>query len=255
MIDLDAEEDDFDFRTAPLDLKVFEDLGRSTRSVLTEYNLDSRHPASTKVAGEEVGDDRVDISLDPLRLSSMLVVQEKVMHMSTSDADTFISKSLWNFCEVTGGIPTSVEQMFHHCRKVNGFENLGFVDTPPLRILLDVSKGESSHSSTMPGKATMLGNRMRTPRSELLRDWYLASYLQDGLLRTSKSTEPKYLPQIMGGSGVRAPFGLPETSTSPSIAIMAGGTSGSMGLQPKSSALAWTFLRGIKQACLSSANG
>jgi len=209
-LDLGSDEDDFDIESYVPDLEFIEDLGRGTKEVYDEYNLGARPRISSRAEGEEVGDDRLDICHDPLKLASMLIVQERIMHMATSVSDTFISKSLWNFCEVTSGIPTAVEQSFHFCRKRGEFENLGFVDVPPLRIIIDVSKGESSFSSTMPGKATMLGNRMRTPRTELLRSWYLASYLQDGCLRTSRSTEPKYLPQIMGGSGVRAPFGHPE---------------------------------------------
>jgi len=159
--------------------------------------------------GEEVGDDRIDFSDCPLRSTTSLVVQSEVMGMVTSEPDTILSTVLWNFCETTSIVPLHPDQSFDRCRKVNGFEHLGFIDVPPLRILLDVAKGDRSHSSTSVGKATMLGSRMRTPRSEFLPDWYLASYLQDGYLRTSRSTEPKYLPQIMGGSGCRAPFGEP----------------------------------------------
>jgi len=129
--------------------------------------------------------------------------------MVTSYPDTNLSTKTWNFCEVTSFVPLHPDQSFDRCRKVGEFEDLGFIDCPPLRILLDVSKGDRSHSSTAVGKATMLGSRMRTPRTEFLSDFHLASYLQDGLLRTSRSTEPKYLPQIMGGSGCRALFGDP----------------------------------------------
>jgi len=195
------EQDDF------LDIDELIDIGKKTMEVLDEYGIVNTPIKNHTVLGEEVGDDRVDLSRDPRRLATGLIVQELVIHMKTSKFDTFISKELWNFCEITNSVPSAVEQSFNYCRKTNGFENLGFVDVPPLRILLDVSKGDMSHSSTTPGKAAMLGNRMRTPRTELLQGWYLASYLQDGFLRTSRSTEPKYLPQIMGGSGVRAPFG------------------------------------------------
>jgi hypothetical protein len=125
------------------------------------------------------------------------------MGMMTSWEDTSISKDIWNFCEVTNTLPTAKEQLFEYCRKSDGFRNLGFVDTPPLRIILDVSKGDGSHSSTSSGKAAMLATRMRTPRDEFLPSLMLASYMQDGMLRTSMSSDPKYLPSIMGGSGCR----------------------------------------------------
>eukprot|EP00923_Selenidium_pygospionis_P057320 GHVN01100153.1.p1 GENE.GHVN01100153.1~~GHVN01100153.1.p1 ORF type:complete len:665 (+),score=2.57 GHVN01100153.1:132-2126(+) len=127
--------------------------------------------------------------------------------MKTSIPDTFISSRLWNFCEVTSLVPTEPEQSFNYCRKTNTFPNLGFVDVPPLRIIVDVSKSDKSHSSTVPGKVSMLANRMRTPREQFIKEFHLASYLQDGYLRSARSPEPKYLPSIMGGSACPPLFG------------------------------------------------
>nr|WNA22209.1 MAG: RdRp [Plasmopara viticola lesion associated narnavirus 3] len=159
--------------------------------------------------GEEVGDDRIDFTGDSKRACSVLVAQTNISRMVTSLPDTIISTKLWNFCEVTSFVPLHPYQSFDKCRKTGDFRDLGFIDVPPLRIILDVMKGDRSHSSTAVGKAAMLGSRMRTPRTELLPYWSLASFLQDGLLRTARSSEPKYLPQIMGGSGCRVPFGDP----------------------------------------------
>jgi len=192
-----------------LDLEVIKSMGESVAYIAKYYDLTDAPFHSGRTEGEEVGDDRIDFSCDHWNLSSALMCQERVSRMVTSANDTTISSSLWNFCEVTNTIPRHPGQSFDRCRKVGEFKDLGFVDVPPLRILLDVMKGDRSHSSTAVGKATMLGSRMRTPRSEFLRDMHLASYLQDGYLRTSKSSEPKYLPQIMGGSGVRALFSNP----------------------------------------------
>jgi len=195
----------------PSDVPDFEDLGRCIRATADRYGIDATLPQpDSAVLGEEVGDDRVDISGDPLKLAAALTVQEKVLLMVTSQEDTTISHRLWNFCEVTGRVPCDPGGSFQRARKVGDFTRMEFTDVPPLRIIIDTMKGDRSHSSTTPGKVTMLGSRMRTPRSEFLLDWYLASYLQDGLLHTSRSTEPKYLPQIMGGSGVRAPWGVPD---------------------------------------------
>jgi len=162
------------------------------------------------VFGREVGDDRVDGSRNPYRLALGLICQEQVFHMQTSVEDTCISKHIWNFCEVSNGVPTDITETFDFCRKNGKFEDLGFVDSPPLRIILDVSKGDGGHSSTSSGKAAMLGTRMRTPRSNILHVLQTASFIQDGMLRTSMSSDPKYLPRIMGGSGCRALFDNPD---------------------------------------------
>jgi len=158
------------------------------------------------VFGMEVGDDRVDGSRSAYRLAVGLIVQEAVLHMRTSQRDTCISNHVWNFCEITNGVPTDITETFDYCRKNNNFDELGFVDSPPLRIILDVSKGDGSHSSTASGKAAMLASRLRTPRTSMLRVLQLASFIQDGMLRTSMSSDPKYLPRIMGGSGARPLF-------------------------------------------------
>jgi len=184
--------------------------GELTSRTLSKYGIQDSPRRQCHVDGREVGDDRVDYSRDPSRLATGLVVQETVLGMKTSDADTFISNRYWNFCEVTSSVPSSIEESFDFARKTNTFQNLGYVDVPPLRIILDVMKGDRSHSSTAPGKAAMLGARIRTPRTEFLQGLHLASFLQDGHLRTSRSTEPKYLPSIMGGSAVRALFENPD---------------------------------------------
>lgn len=199
-------EEDLDDYGNELDLSVMRDIGRATLELLPEDFRAESFPDTKVVFGEEVGDDRLDASRNPLILATGLAVQEQVFHMKTSKEDTFISKEIWNFCEISNSIPTDVTQSYNHCRKSNEFNKLGFTDVPPLRIILDTKKGDRSHSSTVPGKATMLGNRMRTPNPKHLASLQLASYMQDGMLRTSMSTEPKYLPQIMGGSGCRTLF-------------------------------------------------
>lgn len=202
--------EDYVFQAVPLDLQEMEQLGKDARQIMQKYDLPEPTLDTIRVEGEEVGDDRIDLSNNSHVTSSVMVCQEKVSRMVTSWRDTNISRHLWNFTETTSIVPTCPEQSFDRCRKVDDFGNLGFIDTPPLRIILDARKGDMSHSSTSVGKATMLGSRMRTPRTEFLQGWYLASYLQDGYLRSSRSADPKYLPQIMGGSGVRAPFGVSE---------------------------------------------
>jgi len=192
-----------------LDVDEVYSLGKSTIDVVNYYGIADFLPNDSRVEGEEVGDDRVDFSLNPLKLATCLVAQERVCRMATSLEDTNLSAHIWNFCEISSVVPLHPDQSFDKCRKTGEFKDLGFIDVPPLRILLDVMKGDRSHSSTSVGKASMLGARMKTPRSEFLPDFFLASYLQDGYLNTCRSTDPKYLPQIMGGSGVRALFSNP----------------------------------------------
>lgn len=159
------------------------------------------------IVGREVGDDRVDLSRTTLPLLATLMAQEELAHMVTSWPDTSIRMKSWNFCEVTGGPPTDPSQGFDHIRKNGDFSNLGFNDSITLRILLDVQKGEGSdHSSTEPGKMSMLGSRLASPRRENRKFWMLASLFQDALLCTHKASEPKYLPQVMGGTGVTSLF-------------------------------------------------
>jgi len=164
-----------------------------------------------KVLGREVGDDRVDLSSTPDSLCTTLVVQEYVIKMVTSPEDTSIRKRSWNFCEVTSGPLTDPSQGFDHIRKDGDFSNLGFNDSIVLRIILDVQKGEGEeHSSTQPGKMSMLGSRLATPRRENRGMWMIASIFQDAMLATHKASEPKYLPPVMGGTGVTALFDNPN---------------------------------------------
>lgn len=182
------------------------DILHSAARLCDEFELPTSMADDNVVFGMEVGDDRTDASRSAYRLSLGLIVQERVLHMRTSWNDTCISSNIWNFCEITNGVPTDITETFDYCRKNDNFKNLGFVDSPPLRIILDVSKGDGSHSSTGSGKAAMLASRMRTPRDSNLRVLQLASFMQDGMLRTSMNSDPKYLPRIMGGSGARPLF-------------------------------------------------
>jgi len=183
---------------------------RSAESLCYDWDLPTSIPKDSPVFGMEVGDDRTDASRCAYKLALGLICQEQVFHMETSESDTFISPRVWNFCEITNGVPADLTETFDYCRKNDDFAKLAFVDVPPLRIILDVTKGDGSHSSTASGKASMLASRLRTPRNSMLRVLNLASFMQDGMLRTSMSSDPKYLPRIMGGSGARALFDSPE---------------------------------------------
>jgi hypothetical protein len=189
-----------------LDLDEIFRLGRRTATVAIEQQVPLLGQG-TKVLGREVGDDRVDLSRTPDSLCATLVVQEDVIHMVTSPEDTSIRKKSFNFCEVTSGPLTDPTQGFDHIRKEGDFSNLGFNDSVILRIILDVQKGEGEeHSSTPPGKMSMLGSRLATPRRENRGMWMIASIFQDAMLCTHKASEPKYLPSVMGGTGVTPLF-------------------------------------------------
>lgn len=151
------------------------------------------------------------MSRTPDSLCCALAVQELVTHMVTSPEDTFVGKKSWNFCEVTSGPLTDPSEGFDHVRKDGDFSSLGFNDSIVLRIILDVQKGDGEeHSSSEPGKMSMLGSRLATPRRENRGTWMLASMFQDAMLVTHKASEPKYLPQVMGGTGVTGLFDNPD---------------------------------------------
>jgi len=181
-------------------------LGDQTSSIARRQGVQIS-TATSKVVGREVGDDRVDLSRHVFPLVTTLMAQEELVHMVTSWPDTSIRKKSWNFCEVTGGPLTDPSQGFDHVRRNGDFTTLGFNDSVVLRIILDVQKGEGQdHSSTQPGKMSMLGSRLATPRRENRGFWMLASIFQDAMLCTHRASEPKYLPPVMGGSGVTPLF-------------------------------------------------
>jgi len=197
--------------TSPyLSLSEMFELGKRTAQIAIEQSVELLGRGD-KVVGREVGDDRVDLSSSPDALCATLAVQEDVIHMITSPEDTSIRKRSWNFCEVTSGPLTDPSQGFDFVRKTGDFTNLGFNDSVILRIILDVQKGDGDeHSSTQPGKMSMLGSRLASPRRENRGLWMIASIFQDSMLSTHKASEPKYLPPIMGGTGVTALFDNPE---------------------------------------------
>jgi hypothetical protein len=160
-------------------------------------NLRAKHAT----LGFEVGDDRVDISNSSVTLGRELVVQEKLYKMKTSWKDTYISKTDWNFCEVTSGIPASICESIDYARKTGTFTHLGYSDAPVLRLIGNVQKSDKSHSSSATGKASMLARRLMTPRKCNRPILMIASWIQDGCLNTVKNDEPKYLEGIVGGAG------------------------------------------------------
>jgi hypothetical protein len=149
--------------------------------------------------GKEVGDDRIDISnaFEPAALG--LVVQESVLGMRTSKEDTGITNDLWNFCEVSSGVPSSKYTMYNYARKTDNFKNLEFVDSPPLRTIIDTTKVDRIHSTSYVGKCSILGAKRRS--SNVVSSSYLsvANLVQDGCLAVWKGPDPKYLPSTLGG--------------------------------------------------------
>jgi len=157
--------------------------------------------------GMEVGDDRVDITRHRQTLELEMHFQESVLKMVSSKEDTFISKEVWNFCEVSNPIPASKLGSFDAARKSGSFKNLEYTDCPALRLVIDVSKGDRSHSSTVTGKSSMLASRVNAPREQHKDSLQLFSLFQDAMLRTARAPDPKYLPVIMGGCGATPLFG------------------------------------------------
>jgi len=160
-----------------------------------------------RTIGIEVGDDRLDLCQRVKTLLAMLKVQSTVFKMKTSNEDTFINNKVFNLCEVTSVIPLGKCQNFDTARKVGKFDNLGFVDTAPFRTILAVSKESADHSSSSTGKATMLGYKIKNCRPDMKESLYRLNWFQDGYLRTTNSSDPKYLPRYIGGSECPPSFG------------------------------------------------
>jgi hypothetical protein len=201
-------DDDEDYRV-PAD--------RSFAKSVVSYGMDSefnsflrkkpKRVPKAQIKGWEVGDDRIDVSTNPFKLLICIAVQDLIMEMKTSPEDTFISNKYWNFCEVTNLVPCSELGSYAQARKTNSFDKIEFVDAPVMRIVIDCQKGDRSHSSTVPGKASMMASRTSANCIESRATMQLASFLQDGCLRTSRASEPKYLPREVGGSGCSPLFG------------------------------------------------
>lgn len=199
-----------DFEPLRADEDEYMDILSEAALKLRAYGVTSATddlPEIEKIIGMEVGDDRKDESNSPTGLAVSLVAQESIFKMITSEEDTFISKSRSNFCEVTTIVPRSIFGNFDYARKTGGTHNLEYVDVMPLRIVIDVSKSNNDHSSTVPGKASLAGPKMAFCREEFVEELTLANLLQDGYLLTYRSKEPKYLPVIMGGCGAPPLYG------------------------------------------------
>jgi len=193
-------------------------------TLLEEYRMPYRFVATdAKTRGMEVGDDRVSCSHSTLPLAIMHIVQEKVMRMKTSKEDTFISRKLYNLAEVTSIIPAVKTGSFNHARSGRVIEatptgaktksdmrDLGFVDCPSLRVIIDTSKGDgTNHISSAVGKAAFLKTRLHA-RDGCYTAMQTASIIQDAHLKTVSSPDPKYLPSIMGGTGAPGIYGDPR---------------------------------------------
>lgn len=179
-------------------------IGISDDFLLTCHELDCKvsNPDTDKVRGMEVGDDVVNVSSDPRLLAHIIAGQETYMQMSTSWEDTCISDRLFNFCEVTSEIPGCPEQSFHHARKSGTQKDFCFTDVLPQRVIMPVSKQIGDFSSTTVGKMAWVRSRLGVTKPSLRGMLTIANLFQDAFLRVDKASEPKYLPRIMGGTGV-----------------------------------------------------
>jgi hypothetical protein len=118
---------------------MYADVAEESKEFLKNIPL-TTDPGRSRIEGWEAGDDRNDLSRDPLAMAANLVWQSKLYKMETSRADTFISGELCNFCEQTFPIPTCKQANPQVCAKSKNFDNLEYVGEIKLRILLDVQK-------------------------------------------------------------------------------------------------------------------
>lgn len=201
------EEVEFFDRVTALETDFVVDLFQDAADQLEKFHIQRPAPPQQyRVIGAEAGDDRVDFSQDPFILSLMLIIQEKVLHMSTSELDTFISDRYYNFCEVTSTIPAALQQSLEYGKKTK-HKNLGFCDSPALRLVLDVKKGAQDHSSTEVGKVSMLGIRLRDTKPSLKMMMQLSFLFQTACLATHRMDEPSSIPVEMGGCGAPPAWG------------------------------------------------
>jgi hypothetical protein len=181
------------------------------------YRLEPSMPIGKRAHGFEVGDDRATWSTSTIELAAIHVLQEDLMKMSTSEEDTFISSEWFNLAEVTSIIPRTKQGSFARSKKDKAwgqtgyrFPYLEFVDDIPQRVMIDVKKGnKSAFISGAEGKAAFLRSRMVT-RPEVMAKTQIGNFFQDGNLNTARSREPKYMPTFTGGTGIPAPFEVPE---------------------------------------------
>jgi hypothetical protein len=201
------EDPDFSFFDEPVDPKNFFD-GLTDRmvSISKEYELPIDLITPLDIEGVEVGDDRVDITLSSASAVSILAQQEATVGMKTSVEDTMISRESLNFCEVTTVIPRTRFGTYTRARKANAFHSMEYADAPALRTIIDTTKVETVHSTSSVGKSGMHGAKMKSSNSVCRPYLQVANIFQDALLNTCYMTEPKYMPQTLGGCGAPAPY-------------------------------------------------
>lgn len=184
----------------PVDIKTLRD------ETLSRYACSESDRPEKVSKGGEVGDDRVSFSKSVIVLATEISVQENVVDMRTSHDDTLIDELMWNFCEVTTNLPCCKENTYQQVRKTGRFDALEFIDSPPLRVVIDTTKVERIHSTSLAGKAAILANKTRTANKICRPYMELGSMLQDSFLNTWKADEPKYLPFNLGGYNAPALF-------------------------------------------------
>jgi hypothetical protein len=187
----------FEENDEELDLLI-DQYSSAIGSRMKEFSILGSPKTNDKIVGREVGDDRVDITGNPLIAASVLSTQT-LIGMKTSEKDTSITQDWWNFCEVTTNLPTSTENTFNKCRKRNDFSKLEFVDAPALRTVIETSKVERIHATSSVGKSAMLGSKLKSSNQTCNAYLQVANLLQDGMLRTADMPDPKYLPSSLGG--------------------------------------------------------
>jgi rRNA-processing protein FCF1 len=119
--------------------------------------------------------------------------------MVTSYEDTMIDEIMWNYCEVTTTIPSCKENTYKIAKKKSRFDDLEFVDSPPLRVVIDTTKNDRIHATSLSGKASILSGKTRTTNRICRPYLEIANLLQDAYINAWKAPEPKYMPYNLGG--------------------------------------------------------
>jgi hypothetical protein len=160
-----------------------------------------------KYISSEVGDDEETISNSKLFLALNSVFSREI-GMKTSRADTSINPRYGNFCEELVVLPDGYDQTYQNTRRTNSAKDMSFIDIPKLRLAVPIRPMRMDHSSTIDGKAGMVGSRLKwltndNPLKILYEVFNLFQDLSLGMVHAKKFA---YLPVELGGYGKPIPF-------------------------------------------------
>jgi hypothetical protein len=155
----------------------------------------------------EVGDDEQTVSDSKLLLALNSVFSREI-GLKTSRKDTAINPRYGNFCEELITLPDGYDQTYHKTRNDSTSKDMSFIDIPKLRLAIGIRPMRMDHSSTLDGKAGMVGSRLKwltndNPMKILYEVFNLFQDVHLGVIHAKKFA---YLPAELAGYGKPIPF-------------------------------------------------